>query len=62
MPDDVQTRLRAMFILGDAASVQQQVQNLLDAGLDGIVFNMVDSHDTEAVELAGDVLRPVLLT
>ncbi len=62
MPDELQTRLRGMFILGDAASVQQQVQTLLDAGLDGIVFNMVDSHDVEAVELAGEVLRPVLST
>ncbi|MEI6497077.1 MAG: LLM class F420-dependent oxidoreductase [Actinomycetota bacterium] len=62
MPADVQTRLRAMFILGDSASVQAQVQELLDAGLDGIVFNMPDAHDVEAVELAGDALRPVLLT
>jgi len=62
MPADVQTRLRAMFILGDPASVQAQVQELLDAGLDGIVFNMPDAHDVEAVELAGDALRPVLLT
>ena len=62
MPADVQTRLRAMFILGDPASVQAQVQELLDAGLDGIVFNMPDAHDVEAVELAGDAFRPVLLT
>jgi len=62
MPADVQTRLRAMFILGDPASVQAQVQELLDAGLDGIVFNMPDAHDVEAVEMAGDALRPVLLT
>jgi F420-dependent oxidoreductase-like protein len=62
MPADVQTRLRAMFILGDSASVQAQVQELLDAGLDGIVFNMPDAHDVETVEMAGDALRPVLLT
>lgn len=60
MPAEQQERLRAMFIMGDAATVQQQVQTLLDAGLDGIVFNMIDSHDPEAVELAGEVLRPVL--
>ena len=62
MPAELQARLRAMFILGDPASVQAQVQELLDAGLDGIVFNMPDAHDVEAVELAGDALRPVLLT
>jgi F420-dependent oxidoreductase-like protein len=60
MPADIQARLRAMFIMGDAAAVQAQVQELLDAGLDGIVFNMPDAHDVEAVELAGDILRPLL--
>jgi F420-dependent oxidoreductase-like protein len=60
MPADVQDRLRATFILGDAPAVQQQVQALLDSGLDGIVFNMIDSHDADAVALAGEVLRPVL--
>lgn len=60
MPAEQQERLRAMFILGDPPAVQQRVQDLLDAGLDGIVFNMIDSHDVEAVELAGQVLQPVL--
>ncbi|MEK7423856.1 MAG: LLM class F420-dependent oxidoreductase [Actinomycetota bacterium] len=60
LPADVQARVRAMFILGDPPAVQAQVQTLLDAGLDGIVFNMPDAHDLEAVELAGEVLRPVL--
>ena len=60
LPAEQQERLRAMFILGDPPAVQQRVQELLDAGLDGIVFNMIDSHDPEAVELAGEVLRPVL--
>lgn len=60
LPAEQQERLRAMFIMGDPAAVQEQVQALLDAGLDGIVFNMVDAHDVEAVQLAGEVLRPVL--
>jgi F420-dependent oxidoreductase-like protein len=60
LPADVQARVRSMFVIGDAAAVQEQVQELLDAGLDGIVFNMPDAHDLEAVELAGEVLRPVL--
>jgi F420-dependent oxidoreductase-like protein len=61
MPAEQQAQMRAMFVLGDAAAVQEQVQELLDAGLDGIVFNMIDSHDPEAVQLAGEVLSPVLL-
>ncbi len=60
MPAETQARLRSMFVMGDAAAIQAQVTELLDAGLDGIVFNMVDAHDLEAVELAGQVLRPVL--
>lgn len=60
LPADVQARVRGMFVIGDASAVQQQVQELLDAGLDGIVFNMPDAHDLEAVELAAEILRPVL--
>jgi F420-dependent oxidoreductase-like protein len=62
LPADVQARLRAMFVMGDPDSVRAQVQELLDVGLDGIVFNMPDAHDPEAVALAGETLRPVLLT
>jgi alkanesulfonate monooxygenase SsuD/methylene tetrahydromethanopterin reductase-like flavin-dependent oxidoreductase (luciferase family) len=60
MPADVQERLRGMFVMGDAAAVQEQVQALLDAGLDGLVFNMVDAHDLESVAHAGEVLGGVL--
>jgi alkanesulfonate monooxygenase SsuD/methylene tetrahydromethanopterin reductase-like flavin-dependent oxidoreductase (luciferase family) len=49
-----------MFILGDADAVGEQVQALLDAGLDGLVVNMPDAHDLEAVALAGSVLHPLL--
>ena len=35
----------------------EKVQELLDAGLDGIVFNMPDAHDLDAVALAGE--RPL---
>jgi F420-dependent oxidoreductase-like protein len=61
MPEEMQTRLRAMFILGDAPAVQTQVQELLDAGLDGMVFNMIDADDVESVEMAAAALRPVLM-
>ena len=60
LPAEMQSRLRTLFILGDPPAVQAQVHELLDAGLDGIVFNMPDAHDLEAIELAGEVLRPIL--
>ena len=59
MPADMQARMRAMFIVGDSDEVGAKVQELLDAGLDGIVCNMPDAHDLEAVALAGDTLAKV---
>ena len=60
LPANVQASMRGMFILGDADEIGAQVNELLDAGLDGLVFNMPDVHDLDAVALAGDVLRPLL--
>ena len=61
LPADLQTRVRGMFILGDADEVGAQVRELLDAGLDGLVVNMPDAHDVDQIELAAEVLRPLLL-
>jgi len=61
LPADIQARVKGMFVMGDGPAIAEQVQELLDAGLDGIVFNMPDAHDVEQVELAGEVLRPLLL-
>ncbi len=61
LPAELLARVKGMFILGDADAVGEQVQELLDAGLDGLVVNMPDAHDLEAVELAGSVLGPLLL-
>jgi alkanesulfonate monooxygenase SsuD/methylene tetrahydromethanopterin reductase-like flavin-dependent oxidoreductase (luciferase family) len=38
------------------AGVAEQVAAHLDAGLDGLVVNMPDVHDLEAVALAGELL------
>jgi F420-dependent oxidoreductase-like protein len=40
-------------------SVAEQAQALLDAGLDGLLFNMPDSQDLEPVRLAGTTLAPL---
>ena len=59
LPADMQARVKGMFIVGDADEVGAKVQELLDAGLDGIVVNMPDAHNLEAVALAGSVLSKV---
>jgi alkanesulfonate monooxygenase SsuD/methylene tetrahydromethanopterin reductase-like flavin-dependent oxidoreductase (luciferase family) len=48
--------LRAMVTAGDPDAVVEQVGSLFDAGLDGVVFNMPDAQDLDAVTLAGRTL------
>ena len=45
-----------MFIAGDPDSVTREAQALLDAGLDGLIFNMPHVEDPEAIDLAGRTL------
>lgn len=60
LPAEMQATLNNTFILGGPDEVRAQVQALLDAGLDGLVFNMPGSADPADVELAGEILTPVL--
>jgi F420-dependent oxidoreductase-like protein len=52
---------RASATVGGPDSVAEQAQAFLDAGLDGLLFNLPDAHDLEPVELAGRALTPVLV-
>jgi F420-dependent oxidoreductase-like protein len=52
--------IAGMFHVGGPDEVAEQVQELLDAGLDGLIFNLPDAHDLESVALAGSVLKPLL--
>jgi F420-dependent oxidoreductase-like protein len=61
LPAEMRGRLEAMMIYGGPDDVRAKVQELLDAGLDGIVFNMPNAHDLDAVALAADTLKPVLM-
>jgi alkanesulfonate monooxygenase SsuD/methylene tetrahydromethanopterin reductase-like flavin-dependent oxidoreductase (luciferase family) len=45
-----------MVTVGDPEAVVEQAAALFDAGLDGLVFNMPDAHDLDAVALAGQTL------
>jgi F420-dependent oxidoreductase-like protein len=47
---------QAIVTNGDPDAVVEQVAALFDAGLDGLIFNMPDAQDLEAVALAGHTL------
>jgi F420-dependent oxidoreductase-like protein len=61
LPEDTQANLRRMLLIGDEATILESVQAYLDAGLDGMIFNLPDAHDLEPVEMAGAMLSKVLL-
>ena len=48
--------------VGGPDEVTERCNALLDAGLDGLTFNMLaaDGHDPDAVAFAGEVLGKVL--
>jgi F420-dependent oxidoreductase-like protein len=49
-------RLRMMLTVGDPDEVAEQADALIDAGLDGLIFNLPDADDLETVTLAGQTL------
>jgi F420-dependent oxidoreductase-like protein len=53
-------RLKAVLVLGDPDEVVEQVRALLDAGIEGLVFNMPDPQDLDTVALAGETLTRAL--
>jgi len=48
--------VRFGYIVGGPERVSEQVQKFLDAGLDGMIFNMPHVEDPQAIELAGKTL------
>ncbi len=60
LPADVQARVRGQFIVGDPDTVTESINGLLGAGLDGLIFNMPDSYDLEAVAYAGEVVSGIM--
>lgn len=49
-------RYRSYVVAGDPDAVCEQVAAYLDAGLDGLIFNMNDAQEIEPVRLAGETL------
>jgi F420-dependent oxidoreductase-like protein len=61
LDDGLKAMLGSRMICGDPDSAGEQMQALLDVGLDGIVFNMpTDGWDLDAVRLAGQVVSAVV--
>ena len=60
LPAELQARVNATFIVGDAAFVAEKAQALLDAGLDGLICNMGIAGDVDEVALVGQALLPIL--
>jgi len=47
---------RRYAVIGDPEAVLEQARAYLDAGLDGLIFNMPNAHELEPVRLAGATL------
>jgi F420-dependent oxidoreductase-like protein len=54
-------RARAFATVGGPDTVAEHAQAFLDAGLDGLLFNMMDAHELEPVRLAGAALSPLFV-
>ena len=52
--------VRGYVAAGTPDQVVEQVGELFDAGLDGVIFNMLDAHDIDPVALAGKALTDAL--
>jgi F420-dependent oxidoreductase-like protein len=46
-----------LLVFGDPDAVAEQARKLLDAGLDGLIFNLADAENLETVELVGETLH-----
>jgi F420-dependent oxidoreductase-like protein len=60
LPEEMAAGIRARVNVGGPDEIGEQVRDLLDAGLDGVVFNLSDAHDLDSVRLAGEILTKAL--
>ena len=49
----------ATFIVGDPDGVAEQATELLETGLDALIFNMPYVHEPESIQLLGETLGPL---
>jgi F420-dependent oxidoreductase-like protein len=57
LPED---RRRAVLTLGDPDEVGEHVQELVAAGLDGLIFHVPNPNDLDGIALAGETVRKAL--
>jgi len=60
LPAEVLEQVRARVHVGGPDEIGEQVAELLDAGLDGLIFNIPDAHDLDSVRAAGEILAKTL--
>jgi F420-dependent oxidoreductase-like protein len=56
LSDQDRADLSGRLTVGDPDEVCEQVRALLDAGLDGTIWNLPDAHNLDSVAFAGEVL------
>jgi alkanesulfonate monooxygenase SsuD/methylene tetrahydromethanopterin reductase-like flavin-dependent oxidoreductase (luciferase family) len=56
VPSQTREMARANVIVGDAGSIGDQVQPFFDAGLDGMIFNLMPNATPEEVREVGQAL------
>ena len=50
---------RAMVLSGDPDTVAEKASELLESGIDALIFNSPEVHDLETVQLLGETLGPL---
>jgi F420-dependent oxidoreductase-like protein len=61
LPEDMVAGIKARVDVGGPDEIGELVGRYLEAGLDGLVYNLPDAHDLDRVRLAGEVLGKALL-
>jgi F420-dependent oxidoreductase-like protein len=53
-------RRRPMAFVGGPERIREQIQELLDVGIEGVTISIPDVHDLDVVRLAGETIGPVV--
>jgi alkanesulfonate monooxygenase SsuD/methylene tetrahydromethanopterin reductase-like flavin-dependent oxidoreductase (luciferase family) len=53
-------RRRAMAFVGGPERIREQIQELLDVGIEGVTISIPDVHDLDVVRMAGETIGPVV--
>jgi F420-dependent oxidoreductase-like protein len=60
LPAEAVAGIKARVNVGGPDEIGEQVRELLDAGLDGLLFNLPDAHELDSVKRAAEVLSKPL--